>query len=153
MDLFLSITSLLAFIMSTITWIFNFLDRQISVEVEIKDFAMHWDIVQLYLYIQNNSRSPFTISGVSIISNSKKHPCEPLSKIIRTHNDEVTLRTPYFPVNFSAHQGQCLALEFLHCPDIELAPGKTVVLEIYTNRKILRKSLTVPQPDRILHLH
>lgn len=152
MDLFLSITSILAFIMSAITWIFNILARRINSKIEIKDFAKHRDIVQLYLYIQNNSGSPFTISGVSIISDSDKHPCEPLPKIIRTHNDEVIIRTPYFPVNFSAHQGQCLALEFLHCPDIELVPGKTVDLEIYTNRKILRKFLTVPQPDLILHL-
>ena len=152
MDLILDIVSILAFIMTLITWIYNFLNRRINAEIEIKDFAKHWDVVQLYLYIQNNSSSPFTISGVSVISNSDKHPCESLPKIIRTRNDEVVIRTPYFHVNFSAHQGQCLALEFLHCPDIELAPGKTVELEIYTNRKILRKSLTAPQPDRILHL-
>ena len=152
MNLILDIISILAFIMTLITWIYNFLNRRINAEIEIKDFAKRRDIVQLYLYIQNNSGSPFTISGISIISDSDKHPCEPLPKIIRTHNNEVIIRTPYFPVNFSAHQGQCLALEFLHCPDIELAPDKTVDLEIYTNRKILRKSLTVPQPDRILHL-
>ena len=152
MDLFLGITSILAFVMSAITWISNFVSRRINIKVEIKDFAKRWDVVQLYVYIQNNSASPFTLSGVSIISDSGKHPCEPLSKIIRTRNDEIVICTPYFPVNFSAHQGQCLALEFLNCPDIELAPDKTVELEIYTNRKILRKSLTVPQPDRILHL-
>ena len=152
MNLILDIISILAFVMTLITWIYNFLNRRINAEVKIKDFAKRWDVVQLYLYIQNNSSSPFTISGVSVISNQDKHPCESLPKIIRTRNDEVVIRTPYFPVNFSAHQGQCLALEFLHCPDIELAPGKTVELEIYTNRKTLKKSLTVPQPDRILHL-
>ena len=152
MNLILDIISILAFVMSLITWIYNFLNHRINAEIEIKDFAKYRDIVQLYLYIQNNCSSPFTISGVSIISDSNNHPCELLPKIIRTHNDEVVIRTPYFPVNFSAHQGQCLALEFLHCPDIELTSGKTVELEIYTNRKILKKSLTVPQPDLILHL-
>lgn len=152
MDLALGIISILAFVMSLITWILNFISHRINAEMKIKDFVKHRDVVQLYLYIQNNSGSPFTISGVSIVSNSGKHPCEPLSKIIRTRNDEVVIRTPYFPVNFSAYQGQCLALEFLHCPDIVLTPGKTVDLEIYTNRKILKKSLAVPQPDLILHL-
>ena len=152
MDLFLSITSILAFIMSSITWIFNFLAHRINADIEIKDYAKQRGSVQLYLYIQNNSSYPFTISGVSIISVSSKHPCEQLPKIIRKQNDEVVIRTPYFPVNFSAHQGQCLALEFLHCPDIELTSGRTVELEIYTNRRILKKSLTVPLPDRILHL-
>ena len=153
MQLILNIISILAFFMSLTTWIVTFITHRMHVSVEVKDFAKRNHVVQFYLYIQNNSATPFTVSGISIVSGSRKYPCEYLPKLIRTQNDRVIIETPYLPVNFSSHQGQCFAFEFLNCQDISLAPGKKVDLEIYTNQKTLKKSLLLPQQDKILHLH
>ena len=43
-------------------------------------------------------------------------------------------------------------LMFLNCQDIELIPGKTVDFEVYTNRKVLKKSLILSQPDHYFRL-
>ena len=153
MEWLLDIISILAFFMSLITWISNYLSHRVIMSFEIKDHAKRQNVVQLYLYIQNDSDSPITISGISILNDSQKHPCEYFPKIIREHNHEVIIQTPYFPLNFAAHQAACFAFEFLACQDIELVPGKTLDLEIYTNRKILSKSLVLPPEDNILHFH
>lgn len=152
MDLLLNIISVLAFVMTSITWIVGYFSRRLKISVEIKDHAKRRKVVQFYLYLQNKSSSPVTISGISILDNAVKYPCEYYPKIIRTRNNDVVIQTPYLPVNLAAHQGACYAFEFLNCQDIELVPGKTVELEIYTNRKPLTKSLVLPPEGNILHL-
>ena len=105
----------------------------------------------MYLYLQNNSNSPLTISGISIVHNDKKYPCELIPKKIRGKGENL-IKTPMFPINLSPNQGVLFPFEFLNCQDIEISPDKKIVLEIYTNRKMIEKSLTLDLPNTLLHL-
>lgn len=152
MQNFLNLLSIIAFVMSLITWICTAINKSIRLSFEIKDQAKrHGSIVQLFLYIQNNSGRSVTISGLSIVTSSKKYPCDFLSKTIRTRDEQVIVQTANLPVNFAPYQGMCLAFEFLDCQDIELTPGKTIDLEFYTNRQVLKRSLILCPEDHVLH--
>lgn len=148
----LNIISILAFIMTSITWICTAINHSIKFSVEVKDYAKHGSVVQFYLYMQNNSGKPITISGLSIAYQNQQFPCKMIPSVIRYRDQEPLITTPFLPVNFAPHQGSCYAFEFLHCPDIELAPGKTVEFEIYTNLKVLKRFVTLGNTDGILHL-
>lgn len=152
MQNFLNLISILAFIMSSITWICTALNRSIKFSIEVKDYVKYRDIVQFYFYMQNNSGKPITISGLSIIYNNQVFSCKMIPSLLRSQGQTPVITTPFLPVNFAPHQGSCYAFEFLHCPDIALAPCKKVDFEIYTNRKVLKRSVTLGNTDEILHL-
>lgn len=146
-----NILGILGFILSALMWLYTYIKNRIHLVVEIKDYTKVFQrVVQLYLYIQNNSEKPLTISEISIFHTQKTYPCVLLPKKIRGIGDSL-ITTPMFPVNLSPHEGILLPFEFLNCQDIELVPDKTVALEIYTNRKMIKKSVTLGQPDHLLH--
>ncbi len=118
---------------------------------EIKDYCQTGKCIHLYLMMQNNSGKPITISGISIVSGKEKFPCGILSKEIIGVDYIPLIETPTLPMNFAAYQGLALAFEFSQCSDIELAPDKTVVLEIYTNRKVLRRDVVLGNMGDVLH--
>lgn len=139
------------FLLSAIIWIYTIFQKRCDLFLDIKDYTKVFGrVIQLYLYIQNLSDSPITISGISIAHNNTFFPCELLPKKIRGEGDSL-IKTPMFPINLAPHQGILVPFEFLNCQDIALTPYKTLDLEIYTNRKVLRKSLTLVQPDHLLH--
>ena len=154
MQTFLNILTVLAFIMSTSSWLLTAYNRSIRVSCRIIDFRKYPSgIIQLFMSIENNSEKSLIISGLSIISDKQKYPCELISKKIRAINDVVVHATPNFPLNIAPIQGRNEFFEFLNCPDIELVPGKTIEIEIYTNWKSLKRSLTLPQPGRFYPNH
>lgn len=146
-----NILGIIGFILSALIWIYTYRKNRVLLDVEIKDYTKVFGrVVQLYLYIQNNSGSPLTISGISIVHNEKKYPCVLLPRKIRGTGEDL-IKTPMFPINLSPHEGILLPFEFSNCQDIELALDKTVALEIYTNRKMIEKSLILGRPDHLLH--
>lgn len=143
---------ILGFVLSALLWFFAVYKKRTNLYVESKDYTKALgEIVQLYLYIQNQSDSPITISGISIVHYEKKLPCELIPKKIRKTGDNI-IYTPCFPINLAPQQGVCFPFEFLNCRDIEVGPGKKVALEIYTNRKLVKESLILNQPNTLLHL-
>lgn len=143
---------ILGFVLSALLWLCTVLKNRTNLCIEVKDYTKAFgEIVQLYLYIQNQSDSPITISGISIVHYEKKLPCELIPKKIRKTGDDI-IYTPHFPINLSPQQGVCFPLEFLNCRDIEVGPDKKVALEIYTNRKVIKESLILSQPNTLLHL-
>lgn len=154
MQLFLNFLTILSFIMSAATWMLTAYNRSIQLSCAISDYIKYdQGILQLFLYIQNNSEKPITISGISLIIDSQKYPCELVKKKIRSVNGLVTQSTPNFPLNFSPSQGRMEFIEFLNCPSIETSPGKMVEIEIYTNRKALKRCLSLPQSSPFFHHH
>lgn len=144
MQNFINALSILAFIMTSISYILAIYNKSIRLSVSVKDYAKKFlDIVQLYLMFQNNSSKPITVSGISIIDNGAEHHCELVPKLIMTIRDDVVRSTPQFPINLGPYQGLLLPFEFLNCPNIELAPDKKVELRIYTNLKPLTKSVVL----------
>ena len=148
----LNTISVVAFIMSTISWILAIFNNSIKLSLEVWDYSQRFNVIQLYIYFQNNSGKYLTITGVSIIENQIKRPCKLIPSTIRTKNNKPFIETPYLPVNLSPHQGVCFAFEFLNCSDIALSPGKNLALEIYTNRKALKRSVILGNKDHILNL-
>lgn len=147
-----NLLGILGFVFSGFLWIYTLYRNRTNLDIEIKDYSKAFGhVVQLYLYLQNNSDNPLTISGLSLIHKEKKYLCELLPKKIRKTGDSL-IQTPMFPVNLSPQQGVFLPFEFLNCQDIEIVPDKKIVLEIHTNRKKLKKSLTLDQPGTLLHL-
>lgn len=150
MQNFLNFISIAAFIMSLTTWIMTAIQQSIRISVEVKDYSKPYGkIIQLYLYIQNNSKKPFTISGISLIHDKRKYPCKLLPSSIIEKGD-IKIYTPLFPINFAAYQGVLLPFEFLDCSDIPLGPNKKIEIEICTNLKVIKRFLTLDQPDYLL---
>lgn len=148
-----NILGILGFALSALIWICTFLNNRTRLTVKVKDYRKYFEkVIQLYLYIQNDSDNAIVISGLSLLHNKQQYPCELLPKKIRGKGDDL-IKTPLFPINLSPCQGVLLPFEFLDCQDIELSPDKTIALEIHTNRKKIEKSLTLDQPGYLLHFH
>ena len=125
--------------------------RRIQLSVSVKDWNKPTPkVAHLFLLIQNNSSKPTIISGISILKTSQEYYCRLDSKKIITDHDVIIRATPQFPLNLFPHQGVLFAFEFLDCPDIELTENKTVDLQIYTNQKAIRKSVTLPKQSHYL---
>lgn len=153
MQIFLNTLTIFAFLMSTVTWFLTAYNRSIRTEIRILDYKQHLGCInQFYVYVQNNSEKAFTISGASLVIDGEKYPCELVTKLIRTTN-VLTLSTPNFPLNFAPLQGRMEFFEFLNCPNIELVPDKTIEIEFYTNRKVLKRFLKLPQQGRCHSWH
>lgn len=151
MQHFLNILTILAFFMSSATWLYTLYTHSIKLSIEVKDHTKRFGSVQLYLYFQNNSAQYLAITGISILDKDRKLPCNALRSILRVQDGSALIETPTLPVNLSPCHGVCHAFSFSDCQDIELAEGKTLALEIYTNRCVLKRSVILPPQDHILH--
>ena len=150
-----NITFILAVIGSLGT-IFNFAYTYFSsrrrIDMQILDYSSHLNVVQFFMYIQNQSRSPICISCISLQLDDKEISCELIPKKIRG-NDTNLICTPSFPLNLSSLMGVQYFFEFVNCPDISLASGKTISFVIYTNRGALKKSVKLGDTSRYLHIN
>lgn len=144
--------SLLAFIMSSITWVVHAFQHSTHFSVQVIDFVAYSDNILFFLYFQNNSSSPITVSGISYITPDKKYPCELVPKVLRTEHGIVTRSTPNFPLNFAPSQGAMYFIDFRYCPGNSLDPDKMVDFEIYTNRGRLNKSVALASREHLLRL-
>lgn len=148
-SLVLSLLSIIGLISS---WVYFWITTRRNVTVMILDYVYYSanDVAQLVVELQNLSRAPISISAVSWEYQNTHHSCELFPKIIQ-NLAPVERLTPQFPLNLSPCQGILCYLEFLDFPDIQLTPGKTVDLEVYSNRGPIRKSIPLPQPAYYLH--
>lgn len=143
-----NILCILGFLSSMLLWIKTYLDSRKKINLQIYDYKKYpHGVIQFFVYIQNNSSSPLTISDISIKSNDCLKQCELVSKTIKK-NINCTIETPMFPINLNSKQGFNCFLEFLDCEQIALAPQKKVDFLICTNRGYLNKSLVL---DNISH--
>ncbi len=129
---------------------FHFLSTRKKLKIEILDSETIWDVMQFFIYIQNQSHSSICISSISIRYDKKEIYCELVPKKIRGKGDEL-IRTPMFPLNISPLQGGMYFLEFVYCPKISLDPGKILDFVIHTNRGPLKKSVTLGDKSHYLH--
>lgn len=142
----IDLISIIAFIMSSLTWIVSAYQHSIRLSIKCIDYrVLKGSILQMFLYIQNNSSRPITITGLALRIDNQLYPCELLSKIIRKENGNVTRYTPNFPLNLSDQQGVMYFFEFLNCQEIVSSLDKTVEIQIYSNRGHLDKYLSPVQ--------
>ena len=147
----LNILTIISFCVSIYLFVSKKISERRNIKISILDHAERaTQVVQFFIYIQNCSNSPITISSICIVNSNKLYPCELLPKKIKGSGSDI-LKTPMFPINFSPKQGHQCFLEFLYCEDVQLIAGKTVDLQIHTNRGVINKSLILPHISHYLH--
>ena len=143
---YLTIISTLLGVISAGTLLFS---KSIRFRCEILDWRyVTSEIIQVYFHIENNSLKPISVNGVSLIREATNYPCELDEKSVHTTLQGRTWVTSDFPAYFVEGQTRDLLVEFLHVQDIVLIPGKTIDVAIYTNRRSLHRSLTIPEQGR-----
>lgn len=130
-------------VFSSFVIFYNFFKNKTNINIKIIDYTQYTNAhtVQLLVLIENKSSKPISISSISFsLENSKKYYCELIPKII-TENHSKKIFTAYFPINLQGFQGYQGYLEFLKCEDILLMQGKTLSFEIYSNHRLISKSV------------
>ena len=146
-DMAAVIISLIALILSLITYIKNFIFSLEHYTVEILDHELRHSTIQLYLRVHNMSSKHLYISEILINSNL---PCELAPKLIKI-SPSFTASTPLLPICIDPHAVSSYYFEFLDCPNIPLIPGTTLSLQIHTNRSLQVLELLLPSKGRYLN--
>lgn len=120
-------------------------------DLKIIDFAKRTTTIQFFVFFQNKSSCPLTISSVCLWDGSPFVQCELIPKKILKKTD-YTISTPMFPINLSPYQGLLCYLEFVSPRDIPIVQGKRVDLRVYTSHGMKDLSLILPSPDHYLHI-
>lgn len=150
-DIILNIMTIISFVVSGILGISKLLQSRKKLDIEIKDYKNIFNVIQLYMFITNNSTNPISISSISLNSNGKSIQCELLPKKIRGKGNDL-ISTPTFPLNVNPQESRNYFLEFLDCSDILLNEGTLLSLTIYTNRGMIKKDITLPHKSHYLHI-
>lgn len=149
-DLILNLMTIFSFIVSAILGTIQIIQSRKRIKIELVDYSKVWNVVQLYLFIENNSNKPISISSIHLSQSNKTIRCELLPKKI-IKKDEFLITTPTFPLNLNPQESSAYFLEFLDCKDIELKKGNLLSLSIYTNRG--KVSINLFLPDKSCYLH
>lgn len=129
---------------------YHFIASRKHLDFEILDFRTTYSPLQLFIYTQNRSQTSITVSCVSILHEGHEYYCEMIPKKIRSVA-ESCIYTPEFPLNLAPLMGYQYFLEFVGFPEKSLAPCSTIVVLIYTNRGVVRKSLTLQDKAHYWH--
>lgn len=150
-QLVINVLSIAAFVMSAFLSINKFVSQRKNIKIVIYDYAQPLGVVQFFIHFQNMASSNISIQSVSIIENGREYPCELIPKKIRGSGSDV-LKSTEFPVFLCQDQGYLCFLEFVSCQDIQLVPGKTVDLRIYSNHGPIDRSVTLGNTSHYLHI-
>ena len=142
--------AVLGFMGTLISAICALWNRRRKISVDVRDYAYRQNLIQLLVFLENQSSLPLIISSVEIKIGEGKKECELLPKKI-TKRDEILYRSPMFPINLPAHVGASYFFVFLDSPDIGLAPGKNLFLVIHTNRGEINKTVSCGHMGHYLH--
>ena len=144
--------AVLSFFMSSLSILIQFVNSRRKINFDILDhvYVPIHQVNQVFCLLQNNSSAAITITSISIHF-EKNYYCELFPKLIRK-TPSATLKTPSFPIHLSAHEGIYCFLEFVYCGENQLAPGKKVDFQIYTNRGAVKKSVTLCETQYYLHM-
>ena len=150
-QLIINVLSIAAFLMSAFLSISKFVSQRRNIKIVIYDYAQPLGTVQFFIHFQNMASSNISIQSISIIENEREYPCELIPKKIRGAGSEL-LKSAGFPIFLCQDQGYLCFLEFVSCQDIQLAPGKTVALRIYSNHGPIDRSVTLGNTSHYLHI-
>ena len=145
-----NILACLSFIGTFSILLYQFAKSRRNLSVSIIDYASRQGSVFLMILFQNNSSLPLTVSSVHIIHDEKYYQCELIPKKIRGKN-ALLIMSPMFPLNLVPKEGRQCFLEFLFSEDIPLGYGKTVVLEIHSNRGPISTQITLGHKSHYLN--
>ena len=143
--------ALLGSIGAVIQAFLHFLSTRKKIEIQIVDYRAVQKVIQFFIHVQNQSRSPICISSISICYDKNEIYCELIPKKIRG-KEETLICTPMFPLNHAPLQGGLYFFEFINCPETSLISGKTFDFVIYTNRGPIKKSVILGEQSHYLHI-
>lgn len=152
-SIFNSIT-IITFAMTSISWIVNALIRSIHLQFDVLDYRTDYKTCSLYVRFVNKSHLPIVIYAISIIDNGYEHFCYLQPTLIRT-NDTLEFHSAQFPVNLSPLEGRQEYLHYRNFPEnkpIELIEGKNLAFRICTNRKTIKRHVTLGKISYYLHI-
>ena len=146
------VIALLSFAMSAATWARDLWLRRNRIDLTVIDYKVHRGIcVQFYLRFHNRSSLPASISHVSVLCDGIKLSCDLDQKLIRVTKAGQKLYSPSFPLNLPPRAFTASYLEFLTHQDMQLAPGKTVEIQVHTSRGTITKQQILPSEECYLH--
>ena len=131
--------------------VYDFFKKSVKVSIKLIDYTKYPNnVVHLLILLENKSANPISINSISISQDSKNiHYCELIPKIL-TENKFLRIFTSTFPINLQPYQGYQGYFEFLHCQEISLKQGKSLDFQIFSNQKLIKKSLILDTKEHYL---
>lgn len=140
---------MLAFLMSAIMWGYQWYQHRVRIDINVIDYMKIGNVVQFFVFIHNRSERVCPVYSIQLLSRSFI-TCELESKPIKERNNHL-ITTASFPINLSPLESRSVYLEFVDCPDIQLAPGKEVTFQIHTMRGPVSKIVLLGDISHYLH--
>ena len=145
------VLSVIGSLLGVINFVYTIFSNRKHIDLDVLDHTQINNVVQFFLYIQNQSASQICISSISINHDEKSYICELIPKKIRGTKENL-MCTPMFPLNLAPQCGYQYFFEFLNCPNNLVVPGNTVEFVIHTNRGPIKKSVTLGDKSHYLHI-
>ncbi len=152
-DRLLALVSVLAFIMSSLTWIMAFVRQRKRVSIKANVYELRVDVHIFHLSIENKSRLPIAISLISVSDARIRLECDIVpamvySKAIRV-KDEIVEQRKYdsfsFPINIPALASVSGFLVFRDIQPNPKAFSTEVTFRLFSNRgRPVKKKLSLP---------
>ena len=151
MEIVTLVIAITGFLMSSATWIRDFIQRGNRFEIEIIDYAEPLNVTQIFLSIRNKSTLPLSIGKITMIDGINLIDCQLEPKLIKKTSSGFTALTPQFPLSIPPQAYGAVYLEFLFHPEIPLRQGKRVSFQIHTSRGVIKKSVCLADTGYYLH--
>lgn len=151
--------TILAFAMSSLTWIRTIMRDRFSINLLIMDYNNLSPAPQFFVLIENKSSTPVSITTIFIGPEKERCKLESV-KISRKTDftgdniaDQVTNRSAEFPIYLQGLGAQYCYLELESTLKTELVAGAELSFCIHTSRGKTNKTLILPSADRFFPRH
>lgn len=142
-----------SFLMSLPSWIYTFIAQRKRLSFKIQAFKYKENLAYMYLMIENRSRLPVSITGISLEQGESRTPCAPIPKTVSStimktagNTDVVYHYSTAMPIQLSALESVSCIVLFEDIPEAVPLSAKLLTFQISTNRgRIAKRKLELPQ--------
>ena len=141
------------------TWLFSYISNKRNISIRPIAYNSKNNIILFYLFFENRSRLPISITALSILLDGTCYPCryQP-EKVIshqRTVGGKVVNSQDYyninFPVQLSSLGSSSGYVLFVIPPEVLIPDSKTVTFQVSSNRgNAFEMKLSLDQTQEIL---
>ena len=141
------------FLMSLASWFHTFITQRKRLSFKIQLFRYKEDSAYMYLMIENRSRLPVSITGISLKQGKSKTPCVQIPKTVSSttrktagNTDVVYQYSTAIPIQLSALESVSCIVLFEGIPEAVPPSATHLTFQISTNRgRIAKRKLQLPQ--------
>ena len=145
------VVSIISLLMSVSIAVFQCFSKRENYNISVVDYAKPLpDVIQFLVCLENFSSNPLVIVSVSVHGVS----CKIDTRTLRgATSQRQPAQTSPFPLCIQAHGALYCYLEFVSSDlqDIDLAPGKTLTLQIRSTRHTAQKNAPLGNTADYLH--